>query len=420
MKMGTLRLHFFLVAICLSGGYGFAADTLKISVSEAEKQFLEKNLLLLAGQFNISATEAFEIQAKAYSNPTFTADFNFIDPQNKRMFHIGETGQKVFVLDQLILLGGKRKTQIEIAGKNKEIAKLEFEEMLRNLRWRLNFSLYEVNRKLLIIQNYEQQLLLLDTIITNYDIQSKKGNIAIKEAIRLKSAYLNFNNARSELLSTQIEDQQVLQLLLQENRVVSPQIPENDFIRFITTKSEDELINLSLENRPDLKIFEKSNELSALNLRFQKQLAIPDLNINTSYDQRGGAFNNQINLGFSVPLPVFNRNKGAIKAAEYSTKTSEVLVQQKREEAKSEVRAAFRQQERSINDYTKTLSLYSADFELVFKGIRENFQKRNVSLIEFVDFFEAYNQSLTEFQKVKAQLAIAAAKINYITSTPVY
>src|SRR4051812_39375132 len=86
-----------------------------LSLDEAEKIFLEKNLLVLAEQYNISAKQALIIQSRAYPNPTFNADINVYDPQHNKAFHIDSSGQKSFQVEQLILLGGKRKTEIEIA-----------------------------------------------------------------------------------------------------------------------------------------------------------------------------------------------------------------------------------------------------------------------------------------------------------------
>ena len=75
-----------------------------ITLDEAEKMFLQNNLMLLAQQYNINAKQALIIQAKAYPNPTFNADFNVYDPQNKKTFHIDSSGQKSFQIQQLILI----------------------------------------------------------------------------------------------------------------------------------------------------------------------------------------------------------------------------------------------------------------------------------------------------------------------------
>ena len=84
-----------------------------MTLEEAEKIFLEKNLFLLAAQYNINGKEALIIQAKAYPNPTFNADFNVYDPDNDKFFHVNNTGQKSFQVEQLIYLGGKRKSTLQ-------------------------------------------------------------------------------------------------------------------------------------------------------------------------------------------------------------------------------------------------------------------------------------------------------------------
>lgn len=49
-----------------------------------------------------------------------------------------------------------------------------------------------------------------------------------------------------------------------------------------------------------------------------------------------------------------------------------------------------------------------------------NFQKRNVSIIEFIDFFESYNDVLAELMRIKTQLVISAEQINLLTGKDIY
>jgi len=391
-----------------------------LKLEEVEKIFLEKNLFLVASQFNIDAADALTIQARAYPNPTFTTEFNLIDPQNNRLLHAGNKGEKAFSIDQLILLGGKRKTQIEIAKQNKVAAELELADLLRNLKWQLQNTFYSIHLQRAVIQNYEKQLELLDTIIRNYQEQAQKGNIPLKEVVRLKSVYLSINNNRSEMAAQQIEHTQRLQMMTGLRSEVIPFIDTAMFNKIRSVKTLSELQDLASAQRPDLKLAKQNSLLAELNYKFQKQLAVPDINLGAGYDQRGGAFNNQVNLGIGIPIPAWNRNKGNIKAAEFGKKSADAIIQQYQLQVETEVIASYQNLLRCLNDFQKTNSLYTKNFERVFQGMNDNFQKRNVSLIEFIDFFESYNQSLTEYQRTKNQLAIAAAQINYVTASQVY
>ncbi|MBL7682082.1 MAG: TolC family protein [Flavipsychrobacter sp.] len=397
----------------------YATDTLSLSIKEADRIFLDANLLLLAGQYNIDVQRAGVVQAKVYPNPVISADINVYAPASDEYFKIDRNGQKAFSVEQLIVLGGKRKTEIEIARKNAALAELELEELIRTLKYKLHYSLYVIKRQSIILNRYSEQLTLLDTIIENYEKQSRKGNIPSKEVVRLKSVYLKINNERSDILASYADEMAQLQLLLRTNKPIKPLIEES-FIDLKGLPSVDELLSLAMQNRPDVKIQHISSGIARLGLKLEKRNAIPDITINGAYDQRGGAFNDQINSGLSMPLPVWNRNRGNIHAARAKVKIAEVEELQKSDEVMTEIRLAADMYLRSVQEYKKAVQYYNDDFEIVLKGVSDNFQKRNISLIEFVDFIESYNESVAELQRIKTQLNIAKERINYTVANEIF
>jgi cobalt-zinc-cadmium efflux system outer membrane protein len=50
----------------------------------------------------------------------------------------------------------------------------------------------------------------------------------------------------------------------------------------------------------------------------------------------------------------------------------------------------------------------------------DNFLKQNISVLEFVDFFEAYNNSLAEIARIKIQLAESAELLNLTIGKEVF
>ncbi|MBI3518478.1 MAG: TolC family protein [Bacteroidetes bacterium] len=416
--MRTLLSLCFIIGITVTGIS--QAQQKPITLDEAEKLFLKSNLMLLAQQYNISAKQALIIQAKAYPNPTFNADFNVIDPQNHKTFHIDSSGQKSFQIQQLILLGGKRKTEVDIAKQNKILAEAEFAELLRNLKVQLHRNFYSINEHKIVIENYEKQLNILDTIIDAYKVQVNKGNLPLKDIIRLKSVYIKINNNKSELSSNYNEEQKNIKLLLQINQDVTPVIEEGSYKPYTDLKALNDLQTLALSNRPDLKIADESALIAALNLKYQKRQVIPDIAVNASYDQRGGAFKNQINAGITMPLPILNTNRGNVRAAEYDKKSMDLYVQEKKLEVELDIQQAWQNMQRSIIEYNKVSAMFNEEFKQVNTGVNDNFFKKNISILEFVDFVEAYNESLAEFERIKTQLAVSAAEINFVTATKVY
>lgn len=412
--------RFFGIIPLLVSILSYGQREVAVNLEQIDSMFLNHNLLLLAEEYNIKASEAYIIQAKAYPNPVFTADFNAIDPQNNETFHVGKTGQKSFQIQQLIILGGKRKTEIEMARQNRDIATLEFDDLLRNLRFQLHTSFFSIYRQRSVLAKFDQQLQLLDTLIASYETQAKRGNLPLKDVIRLKSVYLKINNDKTELATEYFEEQRKIQILLQSDRVIIPQIDIQFLESYNRLASYADLIDLALSHRPDLKITEEQQAMAFLDAKLQKKQAIPDVILNGSYDQRGGAFVNQKNIGITIPLPLWNLNRGNIKAAEYNSKSQTLYQQQKRIEVEAEVQSAWNSMSLSIREYNKVKSYYSEDFEEVFRGVNLNFQKRNISILEFVDFFESYNESLGEYERVKNHLAVSATLVNYATASQVY
>ena len=180
----------FLILIALTFSFGsLASDTLRITIDQADSIFLHENMQLLIEGLKMDEKKAEIIQAKLYPNPVFTMAVNAYDPENKRAFHIQKTGQTFFQLEQLILLGGKRKSWIEMANKEAEISELAFQDLLKNLKYQVRTSFYSLDRLKHLIDKYDDQIKMLKTIIDAYENQSSKGNISLKDVVRLKGAH---------------------------------------------------------------------------------------------------------------------------------------------------------------------------------------------------------------------------------------
>jgi cobalt-zinc-cadmium efflux system outer membrane protein len=389
-------------------------------MDSADRVFLQKNLMMIAARMNVDAQKALEIQAKLYPNPQFSVGLNAYDSQNKKLFYAGQNGEKSFEIDQLFLLGGKRKKLVELARQNTRQAQLEMEDLLRNLKYQLHNSMLSLHFDLLTVQQYNQHLQRLDSIIAGYQEQAAKGNIALKEVVRLKTAYMSMNNDRTDLLNNIEEEQKDLRLLLQTTQFILPQYNEASWTKYEQLPILDSLVSLALQHRSELKEAELNKTIAGLNIQYQKSLAAPDLTVGAAYDQRGGAFNNQYTLSLGIPLPFWNRNQGNIKSAQVQSKMAVINQQQQQTTVNGEVMTAWNNMQRSILEFHKINKIYNADFNTVFEGMTANFLKRNISILEFVDFFESYNSGIAEVNRVKKQLALSGEMVNYTVEFPVY
>jgi outer membrane protein, heavy metal efflux system len=389
-----------------------AADTLRITLRQADSIFLKNNYSLLAASMGVQAQEAQVIQARIYPNPIITAEVNVYDPDNNKYFHTGQTGQKFFQIEQLILLGGKRKAEIDLAKTNATIASLEFQDLVRQLKYELHSSLYSLTQQAFLIEKYNAQLAILDGILTTYNTQVKKGNLPLKDFVRLKGVYLNLNNDRGEVLKYYLDQMARVQTILSTSEVIIPIISETELDGVIKTFTTDELQFTALDNRADYLIASQNTTAAEQYYSLQKKLAVPDVNVFANYDQLSGAFNNQISSGISIPLPLWNRNRGNIKTAQFQIKQRAYDKESLKNEILVTVQNQFALYNHTVGEYTKARELYNIDFEETLQGMSSNFLKNNVSVLEFVDFFESYNNSMAEIARIKIQLAVSAEQLN--------
>lgn len=408
------------ILLLLSGGTIKASNVLKINLQQADSLFQANNFNLLASAMNIEALQAMVIQARLFPNPVLTTSLHVYDTDTKKLFQVGPSGEKSFQLDQLIRLGGKRKSEIEMAKGDVKMAQLEFQQLVRQLKFQLHSDLFALGQQKILLDTYNKQLVLLDTILSSYQVQTDKGNIPLKELVRLKGAYLKLSNDRSDLLHQNFETLANVQTVLQVTTPVEFQFSESEISKYIKVKTLDELQKEALNNRPELLIAEQEKLQVQQNLQYQKKLAIPDVGLFTSYDQHGGVFNHEFNAGFNISLPFFNRNQGNIKSSQFRLSESEYKLKAMNMEITTSLQNYFSFYNQTVSEYQKASKLYNQDFEITIRGMTENFQKRNVSIIEFVDFFEAYNDALTELSKVKTQLVLSAEQLNMLIGKDLY
>lgn len=395
---------------------------IRLSLKEAESQLQKNNLLLLAEEYNVSVSQAAVIQAKIWDLPYFSGEFNLVNPQEKKAFDIGGQGQKGLAVQQLIYMGGKKKNEIAFARSNVLIAELEFEQLLRNLKHQLSQNFYNVYFDNLKVNYLDEQITTLDTLVNNYSIQGIKGNIPVREVVRLQALALNLKMEKNNLIKEIFQARQNLSLLTGMTDNIEPLVNEDELFKKFQNSliSKDDILNTALVKDIDYLTSIKIMESQELYLKWQKSLSVPDITAGLSYDQRGGAFQNQVNFTLGIPLPIWNRNKGNVKIAEAQWHQFGIKRDFKRLEIQMQVESYWQIWQQQLTQFQNIDSSSTLNLAEVYKGMLLNFQKRNITLFEFTDFMESYNQAFIQINEIKKALIFAGLNINYITNKEIF
>ncbi len=392
-----------------------AQDTLHLNLRQTDSIFLTKNLSLLAARYKVDASKALVQQAKLWDNPTLSTEWNLYNGVKKQFFDVGSTGQKIISIEQVVSIAGKRNKHIQLAKANLSFSQLEFYELMRSLKTELHVNFYKIYYTSITIDKYKIQLEVLGGIIDALQLQNKKGNIPLKDVLRLKTIYYQLNNERTELVSEQAEANQQLKTLLQTTSNIVPLPDDKEINKYnISNTALTALQEKAINNRPDLKQVENLNQQAELSYKLQRSMAYPDLRIGATYDQSGSYINNYTGVTVGFDLPILNRNQGNIKYAKAIIQQNKLEVDKKTITIKNEVAATFQKVIQVEQEYQKIDEDFDKKFEELNQGVIANFQKRNLSLIEFTDFLEAYNNSVQQINKLKQNRIETYEELNYV------
>lgn len=371
--------------------------------------------MLLAARYKVDGAKALIQQAKLWDNPTLSTEWNFYNPDKKKYLDVGSNGQKIFALEQVVSIAGKRNKRIQLAKANAQFSEFEFYELMRTLKAELHSNYYTIYFHRLTIEKYTKQLGLLGTIIEALQFQNEKGNIPLKEVLRLKAMYYQLNNERTDLVSDILDAQQNMSTLLQITQPFTPKPTPMEFAGYNMNAIDlQQLLNKAVANRPDLKMTENLSRQADLSYGLQKRTAYPDLHIGGIYDQAGSYVNNYSGITLGFDLPLWNRNQGNVKYAKAISQQYKAELKNKNASVNNEVVATYEKLLQVEQEFKKVDTAFETDFDQLNEGFIRNFKKRNISMIEFTDFFEAYNNSVQQLNKLNEKRIQTYEELNYV------
>jgi cobalt-zinc-cadmium efflux system outer membrane protein len=421
MSPRPVVLIFFTLWISMASGQ-LRSDTLRIRLDSAERLFITGNFTLLAQKFNIQAQKAQEIQARLYPNPNFSIFYSIYNSTTNKFFPTGPgtTGSEISMqLSQMIYLAGKRNKQVKIAETNTRLSEFQFFDLIRTLKYTLRTDFYNIYFLLHSASVYDEEIRSLRQVVAAFEEQEGKGYIAEKEVIRIKAQLYTLLAEYNSLIS-QINDQESeLRLVLQIKG--SFIVPELDSAKLETldpaSYSLTTLLDSAYRNRSDLQIARTNVEASKLNYSYQKSLAVPDLTLALAYDKQGSYINNLPSLGAAIDLPFFNRNKGNILTAKITTEANNAL--QLNAEATVQENVSHALEKAFANDkmYRTIDPKFLKDFDHMLYEVLANYEKRNLTLLDFLDFYESYKDNVLSSNTIQFNRLSAFEDINFYTGT---
>ncbi len=390
-----------------------------VTLDNLEAAFLQKNYALIANKFNVDRIDAEIIQEKLWQNPTLSiSEVNLwktynVEEQPYLFGRYGKNQQISVELEQLIETAGKRKMRVAIKELEKNSALFEYEELLRELKKELRqtyFSLARIQSEKKELQN---SIDLFEQMITQYQRQADLKNVPKANFYRLQTELIGLQKDQIELENQEIEYINKLRLLTQNSDL---NVNEIDFSRFNSHSKSIPFNAKQLAKEQNIALKKQENEinLAEKQLILEKAQRTPDLAFQVNYDRGGNIMRDFVGVGVSIDLPIFNTNKGNIKASEIVLNQQQIT----KNALHSELDISIDRLQNQISQLDKALiqwkKLNNQEQLTMIDNYKKHLQNKQITLLEFIDFTQAYRESQKAYLDLLENYQNTFEELNYI------
>jgi outer membrane protein, heavy metal efflux system len=377
---------------------------------------LEKSPVLSSFSWDIRAAEARIIQAKLVPNPEISLEGEDFTRANVRS--ATESMQNTLELSQLIELGGKRNSRIREAQFDREATEWDYQVKRLEVLKLTTLAFIDVLTAQRNVQLAEENVELAEEAAPVTHKRVEAGKASDVELLRTNTAVAT---ARIRLTEVRRDSETVRVNLAAQwgaKKATFPSVTGNlDQLRPIPSL---QTLKAKLQKNPDLIRWTTERQKREATLNLARAEAKPDVTLRAG-PRLLGASHADLTLvaGFSIPLPLWNRNQGKIAEAEAN------VAKAADERAAAEARAYA-----ELNEGYQTLARAAEEVQIlretVLPGaksavdqITDGYAAGRFSQLDVLDALRTYNESQTQYVKALSDFQKAQAQIDTLTAGPV-
>ena len=388
----------------------FDEPTGEITLSQALAASLIKNPQLRAFSWEVRAREAQALQAGLPPNPEISFELeDFGGSGSVEGFDGTET---TILLSQLIPLGGKLSKRRKMEELNTKLAEWNYETV------RLNVLTQTTINYLNVLAAQDQLALelelvgLAEKVHTTVSELAREGEIS---PIQEKRSQVVLSQTRINLERSKRELEAAKKILSSSWGGNEPQFEEvtGNLDSISPIPSFEKLTELLSEN-PDIARWASEMEQREAKIKLEQANAIPDPFVSGGYRHISERNDNAFVVGLSIPIPILNRNQGAIsearrrlKKAIEEQKNAEVIVNRALASTYETLSSSY-QEVVLLKD--NVLPEAESAYELIFEGYREGkfalldvlVAQRTVfdARLQYIEALLSYHSSRTNVERL--------------------
>lgn len=291
-----------------------------LTLPEALHLALKRNPDLAAFDTEIRARDARILQARLFRNPEVEGEVENIAGSGE--FAGAESAEVTLQLSQLIELGGKRSARTRLATKERDLAIWDYEQKRLGLLTQTALAFIDVLTAQRRVELLQQTVQLAEDFLPESRKRVEAGKASPAETTR---GEISVSLARIELEQAARDLAAARELLVAQWGGRTPRFHSvtGDLDHTEPIPPPAERLAERLVANPQIARFGKEIEQREAQIHSARARAVPDLTLSAGYRRFASTGDNAAVIGFSIPLPLFDRNQGNIR--ETQTQLEETL-----------------------------------------------------------------------------------------------
>jgi cobalt-zinc-cadmium efflux system outer membrane protein len=397
-----------------------AAKSRSVTFKNFLSEVASGNLDYAAERYNVSIAEAAVAAAKMFPNPTLDLGTNDDITLHGRQRMASSYGVGI---TQTIETGGKRKHRILGARQNHTAVAATLDDFLRQLRLDAAEAFVEALALTQSAKQKEESAAYLEQLAVRQQQRFSAGDISESEMLQARVEEQQFRN---EVLAATAEAENASLLLssfLGREHGSTRLIPVGALDIRARQFNLPRLLAEMVSKRPDLIALRHLRDAAQSNIQLEKANRIPDVDVGVGLTRNTSSQNtiaaspryDSAGITFSLPLPLWNRNKAAIASAVSASQQAQKQLESAELKAEVQLRQAFsayRNAEERMRHYRGGIL---GDAERVLEMQRFRYQRGESSLLEVLDaqrttndVRSSYNDALADHARALITLQRAA------------
>ena len=400
---------------CALGSQGQGASE-AITLARALALTLERSPQLAAFSWDIRAAEARILQAKLLPNPEIS--FEGEDFTRAGVQSATESMQNTLVLSQLIELGGKRDSRVREAQFDRRATAWDYQAKRLEVLKSTTLAFIEVLSGQRKVQLAEENIALTEREVPITQKRVEAGKASSVELIRANTeaatARIELTEATHDLEAARVN----LAAQWGAKKATFPSVSGNlEQLRPIPSL---ETLKAKLQANPELAKWTTERQRREASVNAARAEAQPDLTLDAGPRLLGASHADMsVVAGFSIPLPLWNRNQGKIAEAEANVaKTSDEQAAAEAD-ANAELNEAYQTLQRAAEEVRILRDTVLPGAKSVVDETTEGYATGRFSQLDVLDAQRSYIETRTQYVRALSDFQKAAAQIDALTAGPV-